>query len=401
VGRTSRGASTAPAALSRIGLPTTLTTGVRLALVRGAAPNAAPVAATLFAAVVAVAVATTALTLSASIDHLFATPRLYGQSWDYRFLEIRDGLADRKAAANLRADPRIGQAAVGSDGEEVLIASPDASRSVGLWAMDDVKGHLSPVVVEGRAPRTDRELVLGTKTLHALHVAIGDTVTLRRFDESRTMRIVGRGPIAGVASSDPGDGAAMTFAAFQALDINAPGSCCMTFEVKLATTDSSKRRAELAWLERTHSGPLPALPRTVADFGGVDATPIALAGLLVLAGAAALAHTLVTAIRRRRRDLAILKTLGFDARQVATTVVWQATTFAAVGLLVGIPLGIAAGRWAWTVFANQIGVVPEPVTPLPLILLVVPGAVLLANLVALVPARLAARTRPALVLRAE
>jgi ABC-type lipoprotein release transport system permease subunit len=129
--------------------------------------------------------------------------------------------------------------------------------------------------------------------------------------------------------------------------------------------------------------------------------PLVLSALLVAIAAGALAHTLVMAIRRRARDLAILKTLGFDRRQVLATVAWQATTFAAVGLLVGLPLGLAVGRWAWNLFADEFGVVPEPVLPVPLILLVVPGAILLANLVAVFPARIAARTQPAVVLRAE
>jgi ABC-type lipoprotein release transport system permease subunit len=87
--------------------------------------------------------------------------------------------------------------------------------------------------------------------------------------------------------------------------------------------------------------------------------------------------------------------------QLIATVAWQATTFATLGLVIGLPLGIAAGRWTWYLFAEQIQVVPEPVTPIPLVLLVVPAAVLIANLVATLPSWSAARTRPAAVLRAE
>ena len=97
----------------------------------------------------------------------------------------------------------------------------------------------------------------------------------------------------------------------------------------------------------------------------------------------------------------MLKTLGFDRRQLLATVAWQATTFAAIGLAVGVPLGIAGGRWAWYLFAEQIEVVPEPVTPIPLVLLVIPAAVLLANVVAALPAWSAAQTRAAAVLRTE
>jgi ABC-type lipoprotein release transport system permease subunit len=119
------------------------------------------------------------------------------------------------------------------------------------------------------------------------------------------------------------------------------------------------------------------------------------------AAAAALAHALVTSVRRRRRELAILKTLGFTRGQVVATVAWQATTVAATGLLVGLPLGLGVGRFAWNVFASDLEVVPEAVTPIGLTALVVPATIVLANLIAALPAQTAARTRPALVLRAE
>jgi hypothetical protein len=73
----------------------------------------------------------------------------------------------------------------------------------------------------------------------------------------------------------------------------------------------------------------------------------------------------------------------------------------AIALLVGLPLGVAFGRWAWVTLAHQIGVVSEPVTPVPPVLLIIPATVLLANLIAVAPAWIAARIRPALALRAE
>jgi ABC-type lipoprotein release transport system permease subunit len=114
-----------------------------------------------------------------------------------------------------------------------------------------------------------------------------------------------------------------------------------------------------------------------------------------------LTHTLVSCVRRRRRDLAILKTLGFVRAQVSATVAWQATTIAAVALLAGIPLGIAFGRWAWRVVAAQLGVVSGPVLPLLTVLAIAVGTVLAANLIAAAPGWAAGRTRPAIVFRSE
>jgi ABC-type lipoprotein release transport system permease subunit len=114
-----------------------------------------------------------------------------------------------------------------------------------------------------------------------------------------------------------------------------------------------------------------------------------------------LAHTLVSSIHRRARDLAVLKTLGFVRSQVRAVVAWQSVFLAAATLLVGVPAGVAVGRWTWTIFADRVGVVPAPRVPLLAVGLVIPATVVLANLLGVVPARSAARTRPAIVLRTE
>ena len=137
------------------------------------------------------------------------------------------------------------------------------------------------------------------------------------------------------------------------------------------------------------------------NFGRVDNMPSVIAGLMTLLAVAALAHALVTAVRRRRVELAILKTLGFSRAQLRGTVAWQASVLTLVAVVVGLPIGVAAGRWAWRVFADQLGIVFVPVVPVLLVVALVPAALLLANLVAAAPGYLAARTRPANALRAE
>jgi ABC-type lipoprotein release transport system permease subunit len=139
----------------------------------------------------------------------------------------------------------------------------------------------------------------------------------------------------------------------------------------------------------------------VATLGRIAQVPLFLAIFLGLIALGTLAQVLVTSVRRRRRDLAMLKTLGFVQRQIRGTVGWQATTLAVVALVIGVPVGIAAGRWAWRAFAEQIGVVPAPHIGGVSLLVVVPATILLALAVSFVPALLAARTRPATVLRSE
>jgi ABC-type lipoprotein release transport system permease subunit len=145
----------------------------------------------------------------------------------------------------------------------------------------------------------------------------------------------------------------------------------------------------------------PDRPTDLVNFGRVQSMPLILAGVVGALAAAVLAHALVTAIRRRRRDLAILKTLGFQRSQVRRTVAWQASVFASVAVVAGLPTGIAAGRWLWTAFADQLGFVPAPRVPVVAIVGVIPATLLFANLIGMLPARSAARTQPALVLRTE
>jgi predicted lysophospholipase L1 biosynthesis ABC-type transport system permease subunit len=96
-----------------------------------------------------------------------------------------------------------------------------------------------------------------------------------------------------------------------------------------------------------------------------------------------------------------LKTLGFVRRQVALSVSWQTTTVAAMGLVVGVPLGLAVGRLAWRAFATYLGVQVVPVVDTGVIVALCLATLVVANLLAVVPALMAARTRPMTLLRVE
>ena len=128
-------------------------------------------------------------------------------------------------------------------------------------------------------------------------------------------------------------------------------------------------------------------PADVVNFGRVDALPAVLGGLVAVVAACMLAHTLVSAVRRRRRDLALLKTFGLVRRQIRTVVRWQALTLVAVAIVVGTPIGVVIGRVAWNALATQLGVLPVAVVPSLLLALLAAGAVGLALLASLLPAR--------------
>jgi len=133
----------------------------------------------------------------------------------------------------------------------------------------------------------------------------------------------------------------------------------------------------------------------------VDKVPLVLAGLVGVMAAGVLAHVVVTGIRARRRDLALLRTVGFVRRQVWATIGWQATVLTAMAVVVAVPVGVVAGRVAWRLYAEALGVVPEPVVPVQALLITAVVVFVVANLVALVPAWRAGRSRIGDVLRTE
>ncbi len=145
----------------------------------------------------------------------------------------------------------------------------------------------------------------------------------------------------------------------------------------------------------------PSVPVEVDRLRQVNWLPAILAALLSVLALLAVGHALVTGVRRRRHELAILKTLGFDRRQTRATIAWQATTHTVIGLVLGIPAGLVVGRVVWRLVADGLGVSTTPAIPTLALLVTVPAALAAVNLIAFFPGAAAARTRPAVALRTE
>lgn len=145
----------------------------------------------------------------------------------------------------------------------------------------------------------------------------------------------------------------------------------------------------------------PATPANLVSFGQAVNFPLMFGVVLALFGAATLVHLLVLTVARRRRDVGLLKAIGFVRRQVALSVSWQSTTVALAGVVIGVPAGVAVGRLVWQVFASSLGVVPVPLVNAWVILAVAAGTMLAANVLAIAPAWAASRQRPASLLRTD
>jgi FtsX-like permease family len=389
------------AALTAAAVPPTAVTGARLALEPGRGRTAVPVRVALAAGAAAVCAVTAVAGFGATLMHLTGTPREYGVTWDVGVGNFASAAAAAPVADRLQGLPEVAATA----GLLSYLNESIDGQYLPLMAFEERKGSLAPAVVDGREPLRLDEIALGSITLRSLSKRVGDTVTLAVDRQPpRSLRVVGRA-VLNLSGFDtlitPGKGGIVHPGLFRQLFPGPQLVYPSTFLVRL--DPGTDRDRAIAQLRRAFAGRMIA-PRPHADIRNLErvaALPRLLASLVALLALGTMTHTLVTSVRRRRRDLAILKTLGFTRRQVGATIAWQATTFAVVALCLGLPLGVAAGRWAWQLTADALGVSSAPVVPLAAVLAVAAGAVVAANLVAAVPGRAASRLRPATALRSE
>jgi putative ABC transport system permease protein len=139
----------------------------------------------------------------------------------------------------------------------------------------------------------------------------------------------------------------------------------------------------------------------IVDYDRINVAPTVLAGALGAVALAALVYSLGASTRARRRDLALLKALGFTGAQVLAAVLWEASVVICIALVVGIPLGVTGGWLIWSAFARLVGALAVASVPLGVLAVVAVGAAFAGDFAALAPAALAARTRTAVVLRSE
>jgi hypothetical protein len=381
--------------MARQGFSAPAVSGVRLAFEPEAGRPAAPLRSAVLGTVLALAAVVATLVFGASLDRVIADPRLAGWTWDVAVGNPHSGDTAAQAEPRLRANADLAGFTATALGDTGI-----SGRDVPVVGIQPLRGHVAPPVLAGRLPRGPREIALGGGELRALHQRVGGLVRAQGPHGLVPLHIVGQVVLSPEITNEQvklGYGAVMTLAGAAAVS-RSP----LPVNVYLVRLRHPGDPAAIARLQRQFPGVvLPAVaPPEVRELQGVSGLPLALASVLTLLAVLTIAHTLVTSVRRRRRDLAILKTVGFVGRQVRATVGWQATAIAAAGLVIGLPLGAAAGRWAWTLLAQGFAIEPVAVIS-PALLLAVPAVLLLANAVAAIPARTAARTRPAVVLRAE
>jgi len=430
--RTSRVAG----AVASTRLPPPAAVGVRFALESGRGRTAVPVRSALLGSVLAVALVVATLTFGSGLGSLVSHPSLYGWNWTYMLnptntvpSQAETLLAhDHDVASWARYDYTDAEI----NGQTVPFLFEDSQS--------DQSDPVAPPILSGHGLTGKDQIVLGAATVKQLHTHLGGTVSVSFglpkdapfYVPPTNVVVVGTATMPAVGfSSVISDHTSMGTGALVSRDIEPDA-----FQKAQLNTDPTlngpdlilvRLRAHvpdavgLAGLKKNAASATRDLaavpdgggqgnsvtvvgvqrPAEIVNYRSTGATPTLLATALAAGAVIALGLTLAVSVRRRRHDLALLKTLGFTQRQLAAALAWQASVAAVIGVVVGVPVGIALGRWLWDLFAHQIYAVPDATVPALSVVVVALGALVLANIVAALPGRSAARTPTAVLLRSE
>jgi hypothetical protein len=399
--------------LAGAGAPPSVLMGVRRAVERGTGRSAVPVGSAILGTILAVTALCATSVFGASLTHLTTTPTLYGQPFE-AWLNLNGSPVPPNPTLSHLERMRGIAAITGGIGNDVKING----TTVDALAGESLRGSLLLTAVGGRSPHSDHEISLGANTMRAVHAQVGSTVAVsapRPGGGTRTSsyRVVGTTVFPpDFGAGGLGTGAVFTFGGFlgaqcspgktqAACGQQAYGAEAGSYLLRFARGPDG--RAALASVAKTYAASIsyPVTPASLVNFGEAVNFPLIFGLVLIVFGIMTLVHVLVVSVARRRREAGLLRALGFVRRQIAYSVWWQTVTITLVGLVVGVPVGLAAGRAIWQEFARSLGVLPEPIVVPWVIVAVAAGTLLVSSALAIGPAVVAVRSGPASLLRSE
>ena len=390
--------------LRRSGASPSSVIGVGRALERRHGERAIPVRSALLGMILAVTVLCGTVVFGASLTHLTSTPALYGQPFEAVFTNnVAPGATGPSVLKSLLGDRHISQITAGIGGDVAI-----NGRTVDAIASRSIRGPTLLTAISGRLPQRDDEVTLGAATMRLVHTHVGSTVRVSVPSPDGGTRVSSY-RVVGAAAFPPdfgagglGTGATFSISGLLAAQC-APGPSRSSCQKQASGNPNENylvratrgRAGDVALLKLAKLYPtsvqFPMAPTNLVNFGQAVNFPLILSLVIILFGLATLIHVLVVSLVRRANESQILLAIGFVRRQIALTVIWQAVAIALIAIVIGIPLGIAMGRFSWRLFANNLGVVPIPVVVITAISLIGIGTLGSALFLAVWPALVASR----------
>ena len=412
-----------PSAIARAaasaGLPLSAVMGIRNALEPGAGSRTVPVRSTLLGSIIAVTAVVSAVVFGASLAGLTSHPVRYGWNWNV-VIQAEGGYGSLNPAIVDRVMRH--QPAIRAWSEFAFTQMSVDGRMTPVMGVQPRVGTVEPPTTSGRPLTGKDQIELGAGSLAELHKKVGDTVRLGARPYTRTARITGVVilPSFGLSASDHvslGRGALVPEATLLAAEGSAASQAGAesqptlpsTLAIDLVPGTTASQRARLvhqivaASPDQTPGGTYElrsALASAVVNAEQMGGQPIVMALGVAIAALMSLALTVLSSVRRRRSELALLKAIGMSSGQLRLVIAWQTSLTLLIAVAIGGPLGVVGGRLAWQSFAGSLGAMPVSEIPLAGLVLGLLALILAGNLLSFAPATIAARSRAA-PLRAE
>jgi putative ABC transport system permease protein len=324
-------------------------------------------------------------------------PAMRGMSYD-AYVD-RGNLTDTEAQ-NILESPEIRAyvSAYYADAwtEAKIVGSSD---SIGTHALSGAYDQFNIVTPQGRMFSAPGETVVGMGLLNKLNLKVGDDLHLLVDGKPLDLHIVGQY----VEMSNMGE---MAMYSLDTLN-QQTGSNIQPDEylLKLAPgADGAALKAALLRLSNDQFQVQVMSNNPPALLGQLNLVLFGLNLVLVAIGLVNLLNTTLLGVRERMRDLGLLKTIGLSPQQMIVSVTVGVAILAILAVAVGLPLGLFIARALFELMSNTmmgLGVALKVYLEWQQVALLIPGALILAVLGGLIPARWAASVKVVDALRYE
>lgn len=290
-----------------------------------------------------------------SNDRLQGDWRLQG--WDFdASAEAGPGVGPDAVAAAATALTR--SPAVARVARYQRIQVPVGGGDVDAFSFEPLKGSVLPLLVQGRQPPGPGEVVAGRLTLARLGKRVGDRIEVDGQHGPVRLTVVGEAVFPFLGNTTMGDTIGVS-----------PETLVRVTDEPVATgfLVATAPGAGTVALRRLLGPDLPVtLPYAAPPIRHLG-DAVAIVRLLVVFFAALGLVAFTAAVtgmgRRRLRDLAVVRALGFSRAQVAGASVVHVGALGALSLAVGIPFGVAAGRVVWHAAEHNLPVLDATTVP--------------------------------------
>ena len=340
-----------------------------------------------------------ALGFAASLDNVQHSPAAHGWNWDLAAINSFGTIPDDALQSVLDA-PGVDESAAFTTGPVTI-----AGTQVSALGIDPKAGAVYLTMSGGRAPLSANEIVLGASTLRTVNASLGDRIEVTTPSGDRTMTVVGVATFPAIGSArfgsmSLGDGAATIASVLPATDPTGRYS-----GVFLRLVSSGSRAEQIDQLRELVASLgctdpscflVDAKPPQLAGYDDVRSMRLPLGVALASLVTLPLIYGIISTVRSRRRELAVLRALGMTGHQVSGVVILHAVVVACAAVLLGVVAGTLIANITWNLFAHSVGFESSVKVPAFAVALVAVGSVLTATAIAIAVALspLSAPTRP-------